>query len=503
MDLQTLKDQLELFLLAHPDTVIRDPKAGLFRLAEVNLSFEIQHGKLYWSLWSEDASIARRVIEVRFEGPDFCVVEAVAGTSISLEIECDGRASKKIAQEKKIARAKFRKQFQNLLRVNFPRLSLSSLTTQKDLGHSLSECYCRGLGTIGGRGWALLGVNPGEDRATVDASLSYALIWHALLQGQGRSAPVCGVKLFVGTRHAGTLATRAAALKQDGACLELWTYDEDIHEIERVDLMDRGNVDTKLSRVDRVPLPFDQVPLEYLPPPIRDRLNRFGLVHRPASRFFSIRHHGLEFARLAEDQTHKVTFGVGPMETKYDKESETGLVRLIEEVLEFRRADSPDPKHPFYRLQSERWLESLVLADIQTISNDFERSFVYPQVPAFSGSDRSVIDVLTLTRQGRLAVIELKVSEDIQLPLQALDYWIRVQWHRRCGDFVEMGYFPGVEVQDAFPLVFLVSPAFRFHSTTEQIMRFFPPQVQVVKVGINEEWRRQIQVLYRRKWERR
>jgi hypothetical protein len=37
-----------------------------------------------------------------------------------------------------------------------------------------------------------------------------------------------------------------------------------------------------------------------------------------------------------------------------------------------------------------------------------------------------MIDVLAVTREGRLAVLELKAEKDIHLPLQGLDYWSRV-----------------------------------------------------------------------------
>jgi hypothetical protein len=37
-----------------------------------------------------------------------------------------------------------------------------------------------------------------------------------------------------------------------------------------------------------------------------------------------------------------------------------------------------------------------------------------------------MIDVLSVTREGRLAVVELKADEDIDLPMRALDYWSRV-----------------------------------------------------------------------------
>ena len=49
---------------------------------------------------------------------------------------------------------------------------------------------------------------------------------------------------------------------------------------------------------------------------------------------------------------------------------------------------SPDPQHEFYRLQSERWLESLLFQDITRLDPALSPEHVYPQVPAFSGTDR-------------------------------------------------------------------------------------------------------------------
>lgn len=43
------------------------------------------------------------------------------------------------------------------------------------------------------------------------------------------------------------------------------------------------------------------------------------------------------------------------------------------------------------------------------------------------------IDLLTLRHDGRLAVIELKVSEDREHVFQGVDYWRRVEAHRRRG----------------------------------------------------------------------
>jgi len=102
-----------------------------------------------------------------------------------------------------------------------------------------------------------------------------------------------------------------------------------------------------------------------------------------------------------------------------------------------------------------------------------------------------------VTRRGRLVVIELKASEDIQLPIQAVDYWLRVRRHQREGDFERYGYFPGVELDENPPLVWLVAPGFQFHSTTDILLKYLAPEISVTRIGLNETWRRGLQVIFR------
>ena len=54
--------------------------------------------------------------------------------------------------------------------------------------------------------------------------------------------------------------------------------------------------------------------------------------------------------------------------------------------------------------------------------------------PHFAAGSRGILDVLATDYHGRLVVIEVKASEDIHLPLQALDYWMRVKWHLEAGN---------------------------------------------------------------------
>jgi hypothetical protein len=98
---------------------------------------------------------------------------------------------------------------------------------------------------------------------------------------------------------------------------------------------------------------------------------------------------------------------------------------------------------------------------------------------------------------GRLAVIEIKADQDIHLPLQALDYWMRVKWHLDRGDFATRGYFPGIPLQSEAPRLLLVAPALEYHPSNEAVLRYFSPEIPVEKLGVGVEWRRELKVMFR------
>jgi hypothetical protein len=208
----------------------------------------------------------------------------------------------------------------------------------------------------------------------------------------------------------------------------------------------------------------------------------------------AFRFRGLEFARWEHGA---VRFGAGDERRALTPTTQQDLRDLVETLQKYRCADSPDTNHVFYRAQAERWLETLVLADAAQLDARLDPMHIYPQVPAFSAGDRGVIDLLGVTRDGRLAVIELKVSEDANLVLQAVDYWLRVNWHQKQEDFERYGYFSGVELQKRPPLLYLVAPGLRFHPAAEVLLRQLSPEIEVQRVGLNEQWRARLQVIFR------
>jgi hypothetical protein len=110
-----------------------------------------------------------------------------------------------------------------------------------------------------------------------------------------------------------------------------------------------------------------------------------------------------------------------------------------------------------------------------------------------------MIDVLTVTREGRLAVVELKADEDIHLPLQGLDYWARVAWHHARGEFQKFGYFQGRELGPDKPLLMLVAPALHVHPTTDALLRYVSPEIEWMLMGIDERWRGRVSVIFRKR----
>ena len=146
---------------------------------------------------------------------------------------------------------------------------------------------------------------------------------------------------------------------------------------------------------------------------------------------------------------------------------------------------------------SERSLEALVRSNPAVIEASLAPTPIHGQVLTFAGGDRDMIDLLAISASGRLAVLELKASEDIHLPLQALDYWMRIRWHAQRGELQHL--FAGTALAAASPRLLLVAPAMSFHSSNASILRYFSPEIEVERVGINSDWQHNLKVVMRLK----
>jgi hypothetical protein len=364
-------------------------------------------------------------------------------------------------------------------------------------------------------------VSEAESGAMVDGVLTLGILWldHCRQKTDGRRH-FGGLKVIVPAGAWRTTAERMAWLNPAAAEFELYTLDERGEELEQVDFRDTGNLNARLvhafssdAAIERCQAGVDRL-MELIPAAARERVE----VRASSAAEVGLHLHGLEFARVrhgfaASSFTHvdEVTFGAGANETPLTEGTEAMCRALLDRLFRSRR---PDGAHtdPLYRMQPERWLEARLRAGIAELLPGLRGDLIYTQVPALSTGDRGLLDLLTLDRNGRLAVIELKANEDLHLPLQALDYWIRVRalnadrepgmgngGGRALSAFERQGYFAGAEVSELPPRLLLVGPALRIHPANEPVLRYFSQLVEWELLAVGEHWRRELKVVFRKR----
>jgi hypothetical protein len=325
--------------------------------------------------------------------------------------------------------------------------------------------------------------------------LTQGLLWLACLQGKGllRAAPA--IHLLVPAGHGAVICHRAGLVNQERARIEVWEYAESASG-QWETWKPPAPVPPQEERDFRWPVlgPFRWSPMlarvMALAPEAIQRYPRF-------QDYDSLRLWGLEFASVHGTERDRVLYGVGPQQAELTEDNFDDLRALVEMILYYRRPDSPAPDHPYYRMQSERWLECLLLTDIARLFPELVPGSVYPQIPVYLGKVPGRVDILGADRDGNLVVMELKVSQDANMPLQSLDYWGRVVGHNLSGDFEKRGYFAGLRLSRARPKIYLVSPLFSFHDSLERVLRYLDPNLEVSKIGINEDWRCGAKILRR------
>jgi len=444
-------------------------------------------------LWSEQLNLTRRVLAITYHSAE----------RLALAVERFGRAKPDRLEfvrvdferrARELSREEFCLHLKRLLAEQFPDEALESLTASPDLEYSLSGNYVRGILCRGFVEIAFLAVPDGESADTVDNSLTFALLWLARVRGSSssRRGLVVALRLILPNGAGPRVAHRLAALDPN-LPIELYERDSSQETIQRIDPRAAGNIDTWLvpqrdfeSLRDQARPSLDSI-ISLAPQAIT--------VHtavQPKEVWLHFR--GLPFARWREG---RIFFGPTEARQELTASSRLTLKRLLHDLEVHRQPLANNSRHPLYRAQPERWLESLVREDVSRIDAALDARFVYSQVFANAGGEHGILDLLAITRTGRLAIIELKASEHIYLPLQAADYWLRVRAHQIRGEIGRYGYFPRVELQELPPLVYLVAPALRFHPTTDILLRQLSPEIEVLRVGLAESWRRGLRVVMR------
>jgi hypothetical protein len=349
-----------------------------------------------------------------------------------------------------------------------------------------------------------IGINEAESQSDLDGIVATGLLWLAnSLSRQKNSQPIRRLCFCLPQQRAQTVVERLSLLAHQPFGVNLHCFEVEPRNERLIPLALATQIELLNAHSHEL-----QWPITAKTPPIwRERIQQLApeLIEirshpRLAVESFSI--HGLEFARTRRHGLEHVTFGViGPLvELGYPAQqvlSESNfaqLAALVQEICKHRCAHAVERQHPFYRLRPEAWLESLLRRNLRSLDAQLDDRFVYSQIPAWRADERSVLDLLAVTHAGRLVVIEIKASEDIQLPFQGLDYWLRVEQARVRGELEQRRLFPGVSLNDQAPLLYLVAPRLRFHRSFATLVGCLAPEIEVYRLGLNSNWRAGIRV---------
>ncbi len=502
-----LATALEKFLSDNPRAVVVEEGAVLFDMARSRYTLEAASGRCVLQLWSEERNLVRTVIGLQ-ERKDSLRIEVKRFGQVKPQIlRLVADRDQRTPSAREMARTRYVKLLGRILSRYFADWKQGDLYASADLEHSFGPAYVRGLLERGQSAWAVVAINGEETPSSIDAIATIAVLW--LDQCRGRSAGrrlVEGVKVIVPVRLAATTQARMAWLNPLVAKWEIYELDEVHEELSLLPVDVDGNLDLHLSSafneaaaLERCQVGVNRL-LRLLPAEARTRSE---ITPRSPTEI-SLRLHGLEYARVQHTlspgsfaREDRVSFGAGANETPLNPETEELFRELTARLFEGRQPGS-SMRNPLYRLQPERWLESRLRTEIAEIEPQICAEPVYTQVPALASSDRGMLDLLAVTRGGRLAVLELKASEDLHLPFQGLDYWMRVRALHRAGEFARTGYFSHVELVAAPPLLYFVVPSLRLHSTFETLLKHFSPEVEWRLIALDESWRKRLRVVFRK-----
>ena len=503
-----LARELESFFTEFPQAAVLDEGRVLFDMRVSRYALTAEQERCLLHLWSEERNIVRTISGMQARKDVLRLETRRFGHARPQVLEVVPSSDRRTPSSRETTRTRYLLALERALGRAFPEWTAEGLRTAADLEHSFGPAYARGVLTRGTAAWSVIGVNAEETQTTIDGVLTLGILWLAYCREHGNGRRLFeGLKIIVPPGTGRTTCARIPWLNHLAGKWELYEFDQRAEMITTVDISDGGNLHAQLvhafnpeSALERFRTAIDHV-TGLMRPGLRSATEI--LPRGPAEIGFVL--HGLEFARIRHGlapgsfaRRDQITFGAGANETPLTPENEELFQELTQRLFENRHGNG-SMRNPLFRLQPERWLESVLRRDIREIEPALRGDIVYSQVPAFAAGDRGMLDLLTVTQSGRLAVLELKADDSLHLPLQVLDYWSRVRQLQREHAFQKHGYFPDMKLSDEPPLLYLVAPALRIHPSTDIVLRHLSPEVQWELIGLNEDWRKRRKVILRKR----
>lgn len=198
MTTEALASALEGFLSGIRGAVVIEDGAVMFDLGHAKYSVSGETNKCLLHLWSEERSVVRRVLDVESKGESLRVTVQRMGQLRPSKLEICRERDPRTTWARRKSRASYQHILGRVLGKSFPELTLAHLSNAVDLERSFGPIYSRGLLKRGQSGFAVLGVNGQEPQASIDAALTFGILWLDVCRAaQAGKLVVEGLKLFV------------------------------------------------------------------------------------------------------------------------------------------------------------------------------------------------------------------------------------------------------------------------------------------------------------------
>src|SRR2546421_8176077 len=509
------RDELELleFVQPHAEWFISEDGRLPLEVNRNEFDFSVAHGRLIFSCWTQRGARASRVTDWNRSGDKLVlqVTRRMGAEVATLELVPRASAKALVATIAAARQARCEALAQLVAQTlvcdstgedhrlkSVPLARIERATLSPGMRRDQPGRYARVILRLPHERIAVTATVAESDPRNVDSLFSSALLWFARAQAAPKRPPISRLLIIVEGNILDAARQRHVLLRDSlRQRIELMKIDDDWREVDLTPAWERRYLWRK--RLARFPPLIESSSTNKVGEVVAIDPGAIDVV---ASRHGqTLRYHGLPFARVRTVMGRdRIWFGIeGSRRRSLDEYHYRDWTKLLGDLQTYRRESCRDRRHWFYRAAGEAWLESILRRDISRLDPGLIVAPLHAQFRTSHGGPTGArpIDLLALRHDGRLAVIELKVSEDREHVFQGVDYWRRVEAHRRRGHISSAKLFGDREISDESPLVYLVAPTLRFHPSFATLAKTIAPDIEIYRFDINEDWRAGVRVVRR------
>jgi hypothetical protein len=212
---ESLTRTVQDFLSEAAGAIVLENGAVAFDLAQSKYSISGESNRCLLHLWSAERNSVRRVLEAEIKNGTLRLAVQRMGQARPSKLEICRERDRRSPTARRVARAAYEQELRRTLDRHFPDFKVVKLTGAMDLEKSFGPVYARGLIRRGRSAFAVLGVNAQESQASIDAALTFAILWLDVCRKcEPASVLVEGLKLFVPNGTSELLRERMANLNR-------------------------------------------------------------------------------------------------------------------------------------------------------------------------------------------------------------------------------------------------------------------------------------------------